>query len=142
MLTKLYFYQQMLTVFISYCCKLKRTRAQTFSLNIAPSSKIILFTGLFYFILLAIIGLSTVTTSMFVFLERDVRVKHQIPWYLRWLSFDIANNKITRCVYYQNRLRKKRNIQLKSHQPGLIPRGILVKPLGSLLHLQSLHLPR
>ncbi|VDM45740.1 unnamed protein product [Toxocara canis] len=51
--------------------------------------------GLYYFILLAIIGLSTVTTSMFVFLERDVRVKHQIPWYLRWLSFDIANNKIT-----------------------------------------------
>ncbi|GMT11402.1 hypothetical protein PFISCL1PPCAC_2699, partial [Pristionchus fissidentatus] len=45
--------------------------------------------GLYYFILLAIIGLSTVTTSMFVFLERDYRVKRRIPWYLRWLAFDL-----------------------------------------------------
>ncbi|VDK50881.1 unnamed protein product [Anisakis simplex] len=54
--------------------------------------------GLYYFILLAIIGLSTVTTSMFVFLERDVRVKHRIPWYLGWLSFDITNNKLARTL--------------------------------------------
>uniref|UniRef100_A0A183DPD8 Neur_chan_memb domain-containing protein n=1 Tax=Gongylonema pulchrum TaxID=637853 RepID=A0A183DPD8_9BILA len=45
--------------------------------------------GLYYFILLAIIGSSTVTTSMFVFLEKDLRRKNQIPWYLHWLSFDI-----------------------------------------------------
>ncbi|WKY10904.1 hypothetical protein Q1695_002896 [Nippostrongylus brasiliensis] len=52
--------------------------------------------GLYYFILLAIIGLSTVTTSMFVFLERDVRVKHDIPWYLQWLSFDVQPRRIGR----------------------------------------------
>ncbi|MCP9262792.1 Acetylcholine receptor subunit alpha-type des-2 [Dirofilaria immitis] len=45
--------------------------------------------GLYYFILLAIIGSSTVTTSMFVFLEKDLRYKNHIPWYLHWLSFDI-----------------------------------------------------
>ncbi|VDK77809.1 unnamed protein product [Litomosoides sigmodontis] len=45
--------------------------------------------GLYYFILLAIIGSSTVTTSMFVFLEKDVRYSNHIPWYLHWLSFDI-----------------------------------------------------
>ncbi|VDN05438.1 unnamed protein product [Thelazia callipaeda] len=45
--------------------------------------------GLYYFILLAIIGSSTVTTSMFIFLEKDLRHKNQIPWYLHWLSFDI-----------------------------------------------------
>ncbi|KAK6754847.1 hypothetical protein RB195_013682 [Necator americanus] len=60
--------------------------------------------GLYYFILLAIIGLSTVTTSMFVFLERDVRVKHQVPWYLQWLSFDVqrrrrSNNQYRRHVH-------------------------------------------
>ncbi|KAK6021894.1 hypothetical protein OSTOST_12425, partial [Ostertagia ostertagi] len=52
--------------------------------------------GLYYFILLAIIGLSTVTTSMFVFLERDVRVKHDIPWYLQWLSFDVQRRRLVR----------------------------------------------
>uniref|UniRef100_A0A0N5B6T9 Neur_chan_LBD domain-containing protein n=1 Tax=Strongyloides papillosus TaxID=174720 RepID=A0A0N5B6T9_STREA len=57
--------------------------------------------GLYYFILLAIIGLSTVTTSMFVFLERDVRRKHVIPWYLNWLSFDIpARNQMNHNVVY------------------------------------------
>lgn len=45
--------------------------------------------GLYYFILLAIIGSSTVTTSIFVFLEKDLRCKNHIPWYLHWLSFDI-----------------------------------------------------
>uniref|UniRef100_A0A158Q2J0 Neur_chan_LBD domain-containing protein n=1 Tax=Dracunculus medinensis TaxID=318479 RepID=A0A158Q2J0_DRAME len=44
--------------------------------------------GLYYFILLAIIGLSTVSTSVFVFLEKDLRVTHQVPWFLAWLSFD------------------------------------------------------
>ncbi|VDO81985.1 unnamed protein product [Heligmosomoides polygyrus] len=58
--------------------------------------------GLYYFILLAIIGLSTVTTSMFVFLERDVRVKHDIPWYLQWLSFDVQRRRIGR---YASRFR-------------------------------------
>ncbi|KAK0411126.1 hypothetical protein QR680_005497 [Steinernema hermaphroditum] len=63
--------------------------------------------GLYYFILLAIIGLSTVTTSMFVFLERDVRIKHQIPWYLRWLAFDISKNRISRTFSY-HRARRDR----------------------------------
>ncbi|KIH43987.1 hypothetical protein ANCDUO_25999, partial [Ancylostoma duodenale] len=54
--------------------------------------------GLYYFILLAIIGLSTVTTSMFVFLERDVRVKHEVPWYLQWLSFDVQRRRMGRFV--------------------------------------------
>ncbi|CAD6189683.1 unnamed protein product [Caenorhabditis auriculariae] len=54
--------------------------------------------GLYYFILLAIIGLSTVTTSMFVFLERDVRAKHAIPWYLTWLSFDISPRRLARKI--------------------------------------------
>ncbi|VBB32884.1 unnamed protein product [Acanthocheilonema viteae] len=35
--------------------------------------------GLYYFILLAIIGSSTVTTSMFVFLEKDLRCSNHIP---------------------------------------------------------------
>lgn len=56
------------------------------------------FPGLYYFILLAIIGLSTVTTSMFVFLERDVRVKHEVPWYLQWLSFDVQRRRMGRFV--------------------------------------------
>lgn len=55
--------------------------------------------GLYYFILLAITGLSTVTTSMFVFLERDVRIYHEIPWYLRWLAFDLTS-RITRTISY------------------------------------------
>lgn len=59
--------------------------------------------GLYYFILLAIIGLSTVTTSMFVFLERDLREKHKIPWFLRWLSFDIQPKGLRRQNYRQGR---------------------------------------
>ncbi|VDD96377.1 unnamed protein product [Enterobius vermicularis] len=59
--------------------------------------------GLYYFILLAVIGLSTVTTSMFVFLERDVKGTEQMPWYLRWLSFDIFNKKLKRAVAEQRR---------------------------------------
>uniref|UniRef100_A0A158P5T2 Neur_chan_LBD domain-containing protein n=1 Tax=Angiostrongylus cantonensis TaxID=6313 RepID=A0A158P5T2_ANGCA len=54
--------------------------------------------GLYYFILLAIIGLSTVTTSMFVFLERDVRAKRNIPWYLHWLSFDVLRARTERSI--------------------------------------------
>ncbi|TKR86385.1 hypothetical protein L596_010987 [Steinernema carpocapsae] len=64
--------------------------------------------GLYYFILLAIIGLSTVTTSMFVFLERDVRIKHQIPWYLKWLAFDISKNRLTRTLSYHRTARRDR----------------------------------
>ncbi|VDK66283.1 unnamed protein product [Onchocerca ochengi] len=40
--------------------------------------------GLFYFILLAIIGSSTVTTSMFVFLEKDLRRKNHIPCMIKY----------------------------------------------------------
>lgn len=29
-----------------------------------------------------------VTSSMFVYIERDVRVHRRIPWYLKWLLFD------------------------------------------------------
>lgn len=50
--------------------------------------------GLYYFMLLVIVGLSTMTTSMFVFLKRDLS-KRGIPWYLRWLSFDIKRPKFT-----------------------------------------------
>ncbi|RCN50630.1 hypothetical protein ANCCAN_03243 [Ancylostoma caninum] len=59
--------------------------------------------GLYYFILLAIIGLSTVTTSMFVFLERDVRVKHEVPWYLQWLSFDVQRRRMGRSISHYRR---------------------------------------
>ncbi|KAE9546066.1 hypothetical protein FO519_010722, partial [Halicephalobus sp. NKZ332] len=59
--------------------------------------------GLYYFILLAIIGLSTVTTSMFVFLERDLREKHKIPWFLRWLAFDIQPKEFRRQTYRRGR---------------------------------------
>uniref|UniRef100_A0A0N5AYV8 Neur_chan_LBD domain-containing protein n=1 Tax=Syphacia muris TaxID=451379 RepID=A0A0N5AYV8_9BILA len=59
--------------------------------------------GLYYFILLAVIGLSTVTTSMFVFLERDVKCTNELPWYLRWLSFDIFSKKLKRVVAEQRR---------------------------------------
>lgn len=59
--------------------------------------------GLYYFILLAIIGLSTVTTSMFVFLERDLREKHKIPWFLRWLSFDVQPKELRRQTYRRGR---------------------------------------
>ena len=38
--------------------------------------------------LLVIVGSSTVTTSMFLYLERDY-IKRPIPWYLLWLSYDI-----------------------------------------------------
>lgn len=59
--------------------------------------------GLYYFILLAIIGLSTVTTSMFVFLERDLREKNKIPWFLRWLAFDIQPKEFRRQTYRHGR---------------------------------------
>ncbi|KAL3085156.1 hypothetical protein niasHS_010225 [Heterodera schachtii] len=41
--------------------------------------------GLYYFMLLAIVGMSTVTTSMFVYVERNVRIHHHVPFYLRWM---------------------------------------------------------
>uniref|UniRef100_A0A7E4UVV3 Neur_chan_LBD domain-containing protein n=1 Tax=Panagrellus redivivus TaxID=6233 RepID=A0A7E4UVV3_PANRE len=59
--------------------------------------------GLYYFILLAIIGLSTVTTSMFVFLERDLREKHTIPWFLRWLGYDLQPKELRRASYRRAR---------------------------------------
>lgn len=49
--------------------------------------KFTFFLGLYYFSLLAIIGLGTVTSSMFVSLERKVRRK-EVPWYLRWMAWD------------------------------------------------------
>ncbi|KAI6213600.1 Neur-chan-memb domain-containing protein [Aphelenchoides besseyi] len=48
--------------------------------------------GLYYFMMLVIVGLSTISTSAFVFLEREFRRKRCIPWYLRWLSYDIRFN--------------------------------------------------
>nr|CAD2182858.1 unnamed protein product [Meloidogyne enterolobii] len=41
--------------------------------------------GLYYFMLLVIVSFSTVTTSMFVYMERNVRIHNRIPFYLRWL---------------------------------------------------------
>ncbi len=45
-----------------------------------------IFAALYYFSLLAIISAATVTTSLFVLLERDGRVQRTIPVYLRWLA--------------------------------------------------------
>uniref|UniRef100_A0AC35U184 Neur_chan_LBD domain-containing protein n=1 Tax=Rhabditophanes sp. KR3021 TaxID=114890 RepID=A0AC35U184_9BILA len=76
--------------------------------------------GLYYFILLAIIGLSTVTTSMFVFLEKDVRRKHVIPWYLVWLSFDIpAANQMHHRVLTEKRKDKllRKELMVEDSQP-------------------------
>ncbi|CAD5231436.1 unnamed protein product [Bursaphelenchus xylophilus] len=56
--------------------------------------------GLYYFMLLVIVGLSTMTTSMFVFLERDFRTKRRVPWYLRWLSYDIRRRTFSRAYNY------------------------------------------
>ncbi|KAE9416630.1 hypothetical protein Angca_009711 [Angiostrongylus cantonensis] len=69
--------------------------------------------GLYYFILLAIIGLSTVTTSMFVFLERDVRAKRNIPWYLHWLSFDVLRARTERSIGQYRR--NQRDPQTEEH---------------------------
>jgi hypothetical protein len=55
--------------------------------------------GLYYFMLLVIVGLSTMSTSMFVFLERDFRLKRKIPWYLRWLSYDIRRSSFRTSMY-------------------------------------------
>jgi hypothetical protein len=43
--------------------------------------------GLYYFVLLTIVSLSTVTSSLFVFVERNVRIHGKIPWYLKWLMW-------------------------------------------------------
>uniref|UniRef100_A0A914W1P9 Neurotransmitter-gated ion-channel ligand-binding domain-containing protein n=1 Tax=Plectus sambesii TaxID=2011161 RepID=A0A914W1P9_9BILA len=88
--------------------------------------------GLYYFILLAITGLSTVTTSMFVFLERDVRVSHEIPWYLRWLAFDLTSH-ITRTFSYH---RASRHDEITDNQ-GSTPRQNLRKRL-SLAHYDNM----
>lgn len=44
------------------------------------------FSGIYYFSLLTIIGMGTVTSSLFVALERRVRYKN-VPWFLYWLSW-------------------------------------------------------
>uniref|UniRef100_A0AC35G6Z8 Neurotransmitter-gated ion-channel ligand-binding domain-containing protein n=1 Tax=Panagrolaimus sp. PS1159 TaxID=55785 RepID=A0AC35G6Z8_9BILA len=72
--------------------------------------------GLYYFILLAIIGLSTVTTSMFVFLERDLREKHKIPWFLRWLSFDVQPKQLRRENYRRGRGESTSDALLSGHR--------------------------
>uniref|UniRef100_A0A1I7XLC8 GPHR_N domain-containing protein n=1 Tax=Heterorhabditis bacteriophora TaxID=37862 RepID=A0A1I7XLC8_HETBA len=97
--------------------------------------------GLYYFILLAIIGLSTVTTSMFVFLERDVRVKHEIPWYLRWLSFDVSLRRLGRNVsQYRRHVQDPQTVDhLLSN--GHVQTGLRDKARGVALSLLSL-LPR
>lgn len=53
--------------------------------------------------LLAIVGMSTVTTSMFVYLEREVRTKHKIPWYLCWVACEMDTRKF-RCLEFIGRL--------------------------------------
>ncbi|CAI4231637.1 unnamed protein product [Auanema sp. JU1783] len=97
--------------------------------------------GLYYFILLAIIGLSTVTTSMFVFLERDVRVKHDIPWYLKWLAFDINTGRIARRLsqYHRHVEDPQSSDHLLSN--GHVQSGIRDKARGVAVSLLSL-LPR
>lgn len=42
--------------------------------------------------LLAIVGLSTVTTSMFVFVEREMKHRHDFPWYLKPFAFDMIRS--------------------------------------------------
>lgn len=44
--------------------------------------------------LLVIVGLSTVTTSMFVFVERNMRRNHKFPWYLKIFAFDFKKTTI------------------------------------------------
>lgn len=39
--------------------------------------------------LLVIVGLSTVTTSMFVYVERNMRQNYKFPWYLKIFAFDL-----------------------------------------------------
>uniref|UniRef100_A0A914XYI5 Uncharacterized protein n=1 Tax=Panagrolaimus superbus TaxID=310955 RepID=A0A914XYI5_9BILA len=65
---------------------------------------------------LAIIGLSTVTTSMFVFLERDLREKHKIPWFLRWLSFDVQPKQLRRENYRRGRGESTSDALLGGHR--------------------------
>ncbi|XGW02402.1 hypothetical protein V3C99_014439 [Haemonchus contortus] len=97
--------------------------------------------GLYYFILLAIIGLSTVTTSMFVFLERDVRVKHDIPWYLEWLSFDVQRRRMGR--NFTNYRRHLQDPQAEEHllSNGHVRTGLQGKARGVAVSLLSL-IPR
>ncbi|WKY10902.1 hypothetical protein Q1695_002896 [Nippostrongylus brasiliensis] len=97
--------------------------------------------GLYYFILLAIIGLSTVTTSMFVFLERDVRVKHDIPWYLQWLSFDVQPRRIGRS--FSQYRRHMQDPQAEEHllSNGHVRTGLQDKARGVAVSLLSL-IPR
>ncbi|KAF1753042.1 hypothetical protein GCK72_019598 [Caenorhabditis remanei] len=97
--------------------------------------------GLYYFILLAIIGMSTVTTSMFVYLERESRVKHNVPWYLKWLSFDISPSKIARKLsrYRPQTMSQPPSEHLLSN--GHVRTGIRDKARGVAASLLSL-LPR
>ncbi|KAJ1347329.1 Neurotransmitter-gated ion-channel transmembrane region [Parelaphostrongylus tenuis] len=48
---------------------------------------------------------------MFVFLERDVRAKRSIPWYLHWLSFDVLRRRTER--HFECSL--KENLLLNGH---------------------------
>ncbi|EYC08267.1 hypothetical protein Y032_0067g80 [Ancylostoma ceylanicum] len=114
--------------------------------------------GLYYFILLAIIGLSTVTTSMFVFLERDVRVKHEVPWYLQWLSFDVQRRRMGRSIsqyrrhvqdpqaeanHFPHQLPSQQNYCLQDHllSNGHVRTGLQDKARGVAVSLLSL-IPR
>ncbi|CAI5450464.1 unnamed protein product [Caenorhabditis angaria] len=105
--------------------------------------------GLYYFILLAIIGMSTVTTSMFVFVERGVRSSHIIPFYLRWLSFDISPTRIARKLSRYHHQRHQLNNQQSMNQTssdhllsnGHVQTGLRDKARGVAASLLSL-LPR
>ncbi|CAJ0591570.1 unnamed protein product [Cylicocyclus nassatus] len=94
--------------------------------------------GLYYFILLAIIGLSTVTTSMFVFLERDVRIKHEVPWYLEWLGFDVHRRRMSRA--HSNYRRHVQDPQAEDHllSNGHVRTGLQDKARGVAVSLLAL----
>ncbi|CAJ0925391.1 unnamed protein product, partial [Mesorhabditis belari] len=83
--------------------------------------------GLYYFILLAIIGLSTVTTSMFVFMEREIRKTHVMPWYFHWVTWDVEL-KLRRAAGHrknsQKRYESMRNADPQS-TTSLLPNGHL-----------------
>ncbi|KAI1723273.1 neurotransmitter-gated ion-channel ligand binding domain-containing protein [Ditylenchus destructor] len=73
--------------------------------------------GLYYFMLLAIVGLSTVTSSMFVFVERDVRLNRRIPWYLRAMLYldDVLSKPTVRGIGLAKSSFRRRNYTCSSN---------------------------
>ena len=62
---------------------------------------------------------------MFVFLERDVRVKHEIPWYLQWLALDIATHKAPRSVCLASILTELNHLGISATTVGIQARAKL-----------------